>query len=223
MVVFRLKKPRNVPLHFDSLIVLDAVMLPDYPTLKKEMEEAFLIFMRKRMDQYAPLVQQAPWTRQFEGDASVLTRSTGSEEPIEFKSTVGQLRIPVDEIASLSVHDVLARIDAVAKEMASGMERDILNSLDEQLDKHGRTVDAGGAPLSASLILEALRGMSISFDEAGEPEMPSFVIHPDLNASMRRAATEIQENPKYKQEYKELIALKREEWVAEQASRKLVG
>ena len=53
--------------------------------------------------------------------------------------------------------------------------------------------------------------------------MPSIFMGPSLKESMEKALKEIDENLLLKKEYDEIIQLKKEEWRAEEASRKLVG
>jgi hypothetical protein len=198
-------------------------MLPDYPSLKKDIEEVLHVFFRRRVDQHAIAVKQMPKMRMFEGKGTIVKRASGEDDPTAFMRAETIFELQLDDIPKMSVNDVLNKLDNAAQDMAGKMETGLFKSLSEDLGKRERTVDHKGQPLSGKVILETLRNLFIPFDHTGNPQMPSIFMGPNLKESMERALKEIDENPLLKKEYDEIIQLKREEWRAEEASRKLVG
>jgi hypothetical protein len=198
-------------------------MLPDYPSLKKEIREVLDVFLKKRVEQYSTAIRQIPKTKIFEGKGTVIKRRTGEEDPTEFMSSETGFELKYSEIPEMSIGDILAKLDQAALNMAGNMESTFFKSISEQLDKAGRTFGQKGEPLTGKTILNVLRNIFISFDKDGRPSLPSIFHGPKLEKSMKRAIKEINENPELKKEEKEILIQKKEEWRAEEASRKLVG
>ena len=198
-------------------------MLPDYPSLKKEIREVLDVFLRKQVEQYSVAMRQIQKTKIFEGKGTVIKRSTGEEDPTEFMSSETGFELKYNEIPEMSIGDILAKLNQAALNMAGNMESNFFKSISEQLDKAGRTFGQKGEPLTGKTLLNALRNIFISFDKNGKPSLPSIFHGPKLEKSMKKAIKEIDENPELKKEEKEILLQKREEWRAEEASRKLVG
>ncbi len=59
-------------------------MLPDYPSLKKDILEVLHIFFRKRVEEYAIVARHMPKTRMFEEEGTVIRRATGEDDPTSF-------------------------------------------------------------------------------------------------------------------------------------------
>ncbi|MGA7326248.1 MAG: hypothetical protein WBX25_17630 [Rhodomicrobium sp.] len=64
--------------------------------------------------------------------------------------------------------------------------------------------------------------MEIEF-ENGQPKMPSIIIGPNNAARMEQLSTEAEENPEIQRRYDDLVAKKKEQFLAREASRKLAG
>lgn len=198
-------------------------MLPDYPSLKKEIREVLDVFLRKQVEQHLIAMRQIPKTKVFEGKGTAIKRCTGEEDPTPFMSSKTGFDLKYDEIPGMSINDILTKLDKAALNMAGEMEVNLFKSISEQLDKAGRTFGQKGEPLTGEVILNALRNISISFDKDGKASFPSIFCGPKLEKSMKKAIKEIEENPELKEKEKEILLQKREEWRAEEASRKLVG
>ena len=198
-------------------------MLPDYPLLKKEIREVLDVFLRKKVEQYSTAIQQIPKTKVFEGKGTVIKRRTGEEDPTNFMSSESGFELKYDEIPKMNINDILTKLDQAALDMAGKMESTFFKSISEQLDKAGRTFGQKGEPLTGKTILNALRNIFISFDKNGKPSLPSIFHGPKLEKSMKKAIEEINENTELKKEENEIWLQKKEEWRAEEASRKLVG
>lgn len=198
-------------------------MLPDYPSLKKEIRDVLDVFLRKQVEQYSIAIRQIPKTKIFEGKGTVIKRSTGEEDLTKFMSSETGFEIKYNEIPEMGINDILEKLDETAMNMAGKMESAFFKSISEQLDKAGRTFGQKGEPLTGKTILNALRNIFISFDKDGKPSLPSIFHGPKLAESMKKAFKEIDENPELKKEGDEIWLQKKEEWRAEEASRKLVG
>lgn len=198
-------------------------MLPDYPSLKQEIAEVLQIVFQKRIEQYTVGLRKVPKTRVFEGKGMIMKRKTGEEDETPLISTEVVFEVKMDEVPGMSVFDLLKKIDEAAREMAGKMESRFFTGISEILDRTKQNIDQKGKPLSARTILNALKKIFIPFDDKGQPELPTFFMHPNLKEPMKKALTELQERPELKKEYDEIMKQKKEEWRAQEASRKLVG
>jgi hypothetical protein len=198
-------------------------MLPDYPNLKNEINQFLYDYFGKIVESRMPFVSQLPKTKIFEGTGSMIRRSNGEEDPTDMDSSMVELEVKFDEIPNLTFDDILRRVEKMANEMAESIEKKLFKSLSRQLDKHNRTFDNKGEKLSGRTILKTYENMFIPFDKDGKPELPSIVTSPKAVQKFKDAFLEIQNDEKLKKEYEELIHKKKDEWNAEQASRKLVG
>jgi hypothetical protein len=198
-------------------------MLPDYPSLKKEISEVLQIVFRKRVENYTIGMREIPKTRVFEGKGMLIRRKTGEEDETSFMSSEIIFEIKMDEIPEMSINDLINKIDEAAREMAEKMETGFFKAISEVLDEKGQTVKQKGKPLSGKSILNVLDKIFIPFNKDGSPEMPTIFMHPNLTESMKKALSDLQSVPELKKEHDEIMQRKREEWRAEEASRKLVG
>jgi hypothetical protein len=198
-------------------------MLPDYPSLKKEIAEVLNIILRKKVENYLVGLREVQKTRIFEGNRMVMKRKSGEEEESPLMSTEVRFEIGMEEIPKMSIADLLGKIDKVAREMAEKMESSFFKSLNEMLKKEDRTVEQKGEPLSAKSIIQVLDKLFIPFDDEGKAEMPTIFMHPSLTESMKKAITELHEDSEKEKEYDQLMERKWEEFRAQEASRKLVG
>jgi hypothetical protein len=198
-------------------------MLPDYPSLKREIADVLNILLRKKVENYLIGLKEVRKTKIFEGKKMVMKRQSGEEEDSSLTTTQVTFEIQVDEIPKMSINDLMAKIDKAAREMAEQMESSFFKTINATLDKKGQIVDQKGEPLSAKSILKVMDKLFIPFDTEGNPEMPTIFVPPNLTEPMKKAITELHEDPDLKSKYDELIQQKREAFRAEEASRKLVG
>jgi len=198
-------------------------MLPDYPALKSEIMEFLNIFLRRRTEYYAAFVSQIPKCRIFEGTQTEMHRSSGRKEVNPMIAAKTLLKIRADEVPTLSIPDILTKLDGVAKEMAEQIEKGFFLSLAKTLERAGRKFGQKGQRLTGKTLLESLRHVSVPFDDKGQPDWPTLLIGTAMRDAAETARKEIAEDPELKREFEALMVQKREEWRADEASRKLVG
>jgi hypothetical protein len=197
-------------------------MLPDYPELKGRFEAIFSRFMNARVkEKLGPTFRSMRQQRIFEGKRSSIRRASGSEDTTAFEETGVGLQFAFDEIPRLGVLDVLKRLDEMADKMAREISQRLFASMNATLDKHGQSLNAGGRPPSAELILEMLGGLEMSFED-GKPGI-QLVHHPSMTEEFQAAAAELMNDPDKSRLYRDLMDRKREEWRARESDRSLDG
>jgi hypothetical protein len=197
-------------------------MLPDYPDLKAVFDARFNRFLEKRVrDKLGPTFRSMRQQQLFEGDRSSIRRASGTQDSSEFEETKVGLQFKFDEIPQLGVVDVLKRLDEMADDMARKMSQTLFASMDAMMVKHGRSMDAKGAPISADLILKHLDSLEMSFED-GKPGI-QIVHHPSMTEKFQAAAAELVNDPEKSRQYRELMDRKREAWRARESDRSLDG
>jgi hypothetical protein len=102
-------------------------------------------------------------------------------------------------------------------------KRMLFEAMHEATEMTGNVVDRRGKPLDHDAIFEMLELIQIDFDVQGQPDMPSMVIHPDMGPTIERLAKEAEESPELQKRHDQIMRRKKEEFLAREADRKLVG
>jgi hypothetical protein len=196
-------------------------LLPDYPHFK----DLFKRFCDRELQQrtearLGPLFQEIGKRRQFEGDRSQVQRP-GEQTPdeTEYRTSEGAFSFRLDEIPTLTIDDLVRRIDAVAEDMARSFSKNMFSSMDRTLEKYDRVMKLG--PPSPEALLTMISNSEVSFDEEG----PTFkiVVPPSLLDAAQDAAARLMNDPELNKRYTELMATKWEEWRARETDRGLDG
>lgn len=197
-------------------------MLPDFPKLKSELVASLRQFLEKRMLFHLGPLSEAPKIHCIEGERSKMIRRNGFIEP--FSPTEVKVFIPLNEteLPSITLEEVLSRLDGAAKEMAEQMARQAYASITQTAETAGTVIDAQNTS-RAELILKGLSTIYMNFDPDGTPQMPSIISSPSQAEMDEKALKELERNPDLNKKFREMIETKREEWRVREASRRLVG
>ena len=198
-------------------------MLPDFPKLKLDVWRHLRSYLESRMLQHLGMLSQSPRVRFFEGHESTMVRESGDEETVELFDVSATMAFRDEELPTLSLEDLLERLDAAAKDMAGQMAKNAYDTVSKAAERYGNAIDVKQRALGAEMILEGLSRMHIHFDRDGRPQIPSIVCHPDLEKAARLATEELDRNPALRKQMQDLLVLKKEEWRVREASRSLVG
>src|ERR1041385_3789438 len=95
-------------------------------------------------------------------------------------------------------------------------------ALFETLNRTVPSLDAGGRPISAELIIEMWESMDFSFDEAGNWQRPTMVINPIQVPRVKKELLRLESEPCLIRQFEELLAKKKRDWDDREASRELV-
>jgi hypothetical protein len=196
-------------------------LLPDYPQFK----DLFRQFCDRQLQQrtearLGPLYHQIRKRRQFEGDRTQIQRpDEETPDENEYNTWQSALTFRLDEIPTMTLDDIVKRIDAVAEEMARSVGRGMFSSIDRTLEKYDRVLKLG--PPSPEALLTMISNSEVSFDEDG----PRFtiVVPPALLEKAQEAGALLMSDPDLNKRYTEIMAMKWEEWRAREADRNLDG
>lgn len=198
-------------------------MLPDFPSIKSDL----INLVNRRLIHHAlmgaPAVAIMRHSVQHEGDRMIYSTVEGKRKEVDYKRVESSFKISRDEIKTLTVEEIIKRIDATAKEFADKMERGIFSTIAQATKEAGTDIDYGGKPFSFETLLTALDTISIDFDEeTKQPDMPALFIGPELYEKIKDKLPEWEKNEEYKKRWDEVLKRKYEEWYARESNRKLV-
>jgi hypothetical protein len=196
-------------------------MLPDFPELKSELEKLFLFRLQQRSKNLDPVLAQVRRFTQREGQDMRYDRigapaAEGAPEKIE-----AIFEIKLDEVPDLIGPRLEAKLDEMARAIAEQEAKLFFKKVGETCNEVGNVVDAGGQPLSAKLLLDAIESTEMNFDRDGNPKS-QFVIHPDMAPAVKKANEEFENDPELKRRHEDILRRKREDWLSRQNNRKLV-
>ncbi len=198
-------------------------MLPRFPRIQEQLDRFLLSFISLRAKYHMGPMGQVPEVRHFEGDEDSIVRASGEEELTRFTEIKEALTIDRQALSSITLEDILEKLDRVALGIARQTATSLYKTLSEACEKHGTAVDGGGRPLSADSILEVFCRIEIQFKADGSPILPQLHIHPSMEEAVIRAMKQIEENSEYKRRMDEILVRQREDWRAREAARRLVG
>jgi len=124
----------------------------------------------------------------------------------------------IPEVIEGDLQDFISMLDGAAEQSLSQIMPEFFKYLSDVCDASGQTVNAGGRPISHALLLEAIAAVEISFDENGEPEMPTLVLHPKTAETI---ASLPPPTPEEDAAFESMMKRKKEEWFAKRRTRKL--
>ena len=198
-------------------------MLPDFPDLKREMDEFLTRFLRSRVQFYEGVVSEVPQHTIHEGDENFIVRPDKSEDKMEMVRLEHALELKLDELVKLTLPDVLSRLDKIAKEIASKKSKYFFETLSKVAEKTGNVVNGKGQPLSAETMLKALEAIQVDFDKSGQIKDMTIVVSPSQTERAQEIIRELETNPEIKKKHSKIIEKKKEQWRAREAARTLVG
>lgn len=110
--------------------------------------------------------------------------------------------------------DVIAAVADTAEQFVASMMPNIFEHISEICDATGNVVSGKDRPIWDAMV-ETLETIAISFDEDGNPSLPSIVMHPDTAAKLGSPPEG------YEERCNEIISRRRDEWLAGRRSRRL--
>lgn len=198
-----------------------ANMLPDFPKVKKKILE----ILNKRMQarSMSVLFQNVKHLLYHEGHCYRIIRADGSVAENEFKEASSEITLDLSEWDSITMEDVIAKVDAAAEEMGSQMARHFFDEISKSVEEVGNVIDAKGGPFTVEMCLELLEKVELEFYEDGTPHELTLVCSPKMAPRMKAELQHLHTDPELARRYNELIEQKRDEWRERENTRKLVG
>jgi hypothetical protein len=198
-------------------------MLPDLPQLKSQMRDVLMRYVQRRAHGQLGLFNEVPKHIIHEGNATRVIRANGEVEESDLMTASVQTEINEKDAQNLTHNERMRILNDLADRMAREMSTKLYAALGETLDKAGQTVDNKGRPFDAEAILSIFKKMDFEFDNQGQPSMPQISIGPESIEAAKKAISQLQTDPIFKNRFETLMVEKQADWRDREASRKLVG
>jgi len=211
---------RILTLNFSTLAARPH-MLPDWPSPKREIVRALMRHVRARVEDRS--IAGIATSPVHEGHGTSMRRADGSVDERPFERAGAEIEIPVEAIATESLQGIFDRMDGIIDTLARAKSEALFRTVEEATRAAGTATDAGGRPITAELLLQAWEKMHIDFRANGQPQWPTIVIPPNQQDRFIVECARFKSEPMLRQQLVELINRKREEWIAREADRVLVG
>lgn len=111
---------------------------------------------------------------------------------------------------------------ALAKDVERQTIGFMFTQINEVAEKIGNTMDGHGQPFSAEMYFQLLGKVAVSFNDDGTPRMPTLITPPAMQEKVKEVLNEIENDPKLKERFDQIIRMKKEEWDVSESDRKLV-
>ena len=196
-------------------------MLPDYTETKKLFGRFFQTYMRRKARAISPLAD-VQVRHLHEGRGMRVKRPDDSESNTEVRQLSSMLEVRFDEIPDLTLEKVLAKFDEIIRDLVRQQTGFALGRISEEIPS-SQTIDAKGKKLDAEIILEMLETIQLEFYPDGRPHEIHVIGGLFTAERLKALDEEFRSHPELKKRHDDLMARKRKEWCAREASRKLVG
>lgn len=198
-------------------------MLPDFPKLKSLQNERLRKFMKHEQDRELRFLSQVQKEILHEGRRSLLIREDGSRSTMNMKRHQSEAHsLTNTDVENLTLDGLQGLLRQATLELAAQMRKTTFEVIDRAVEEVGNVVHGKGRPTSETL-LDCLKTIDISFEDNGQPSLPTFTSTPDMQKTLEDAWREIHETPSLKRRFDQILEEKREAWRAREADRKLVG
>jgi len=129
----------------------------------------------------------------------------------------GESSLSWDSVRNGKIDDYTRFLVDISKSQRESLARQFFKNLSEITDATGRSVNAGGQPLTVDLILDLIEKVEFDFDDDGNPQYPTLVLHPDAIKRLQ----ELEFTPEQEQRQKQIIEEKRARFNASKRTRRL--
>ena len=167
-------------------------------------------------DSFYAQIQKVPRGEGLHGSQN--TMPSGDVVRLEPVSMESPVVFSFVQIREFDVDHVAVLMNEIAAKHVEIMMKHMFQQMADLCSATGNSIDAGGAPVSHDLILDMLETVEISFNEAGEPKMPTMVVSPEMAETLRALPLPTAEQMRRREE---ILERKRNEFDARKRHRKL--
>lgn len=197
-------------------------MLPDFTKAKENVSEMLLSMLSKRAREYKGEIAPKEY-RIFEGCELSTITDNGKELLTRPKEISGKVSIKTEDIQSGNPLKVLHLIDQMALQMAQEQSKMMFTELGKICTEANQKIDFKGAKFNPDMLLQIMEKILIEFDADGNMKNLMFVVGPQMADRVKDEMEKADKDPEFRKKHEALMARKRGEWRAREASRKLVG
>jgi len=122
-----------------------------------------------------------------------------------------------EDIRLCDTSALATQMDSAADQQLAVVMPHFFEVIKRASDAAGTAIDAGGKPFDFEMWLEMLGKVDFDFDDQGNPDLPTLIMHPDQAKRLQAVPPTVQQQ----KAFADLIERKRSEYHARQRHRKL--
>ena len=198
-------------------------MLPDFPEVKNRLGDRLIRRVKCQLAQEDPFLARIRHHRIFEGHDMIVTGPDGWRDKIKCKKLQASASLSYKEIEGQDTSSLTAQMGGIAGQFAEQRAKLFFNKIDEVTEATGNVVKTAvpGSPKPDDFF-QMIKTIQWDFDENGAPVPYTFVSTPEGARRFYAVLEQIDSDPALKQQYEEIMAVKRDQWRVREAHRKLV-
>ncbi|MDD5705814.1 MAG: hypothetical protein PHR35_07795 [Kiritimatiellae bacterium] len=197
-------------------------MLPDYPDLKRRIDEILLRYLEQRVMFHLGYFAQIKHVSVPEGCSSRLVRADGTTDQS------GMVKISPEEEWNLSSgvapmpEVAFQKLDSMAKQMAGQQAQGLLKHIREVTEEVGNALRVKMSEFGLRTLNDMLERVELDFDGMGRPILPSLVCGKEMSDRLMEQRDTADTDRTEQSRKDEIIARKREEFRDRESRRRLV-
>jgi hypothetical protein len=195
-------------------------MIPDYKDLRSELEAEAIVYLQVKQRSTALLSKVRGFT-QHEGTKHRYEQRGRGVRDGGFRQMRQEILFSPDEMTSLVGDALIAKLDEMANGLSQQLTEQMLNTVGQECDAVGNSINANGKPFSKDLFLDMIDRTETDFDEKKKPKQ-SFVLHPEAAKTLIPMAKQWETDPEFVKKHAEIMSRKFEEFRERESRRKLV-
>lgn len=197
-------------------------MLPDFPKEKTKLIEFFNNYLKQQFQQHAIFFKESPKFMHHEGDKWVFERDNGEKDESSYSTIESAMTLDREHINVLSFDEILKKLDSMAAEMAEQQISQMTEKVATEVNRQDRAIKLENNSFGKNDFLRALESIDLSFDKNHKLIKPSFIMPPEMWDKIQKEGTNWEDDLAFQKRHDAIIAKKKEEWLAREATRKLV-
>lgn len=197
-------------------------MIPDFPREKEKLMQYWNKYLVAKSQELSGFFGTLPAHTNHEGHRWAINRSDGTEDNQLYHHIEGLMTVEISEAPSLTPDKIREKLDKIADDVARQISQNMFAEMSRVTKETGNEVDAAGQPFSQDFFLQALEMMDLDFDENGNWNPPTIVMHPDLWEAKKEEMKSWERDGEFLSRQKTILEKKKEEWRDRENHRKLV-
>jgi len=197
-------------------------MLPDYYDIKQKIQSKIIDKIIKNRS-YGILFDKVGQNTIFEGNKIKMIRCDGTEDETIPQMFSSKFEIKKSEFENMSFEDIKKKFSTIGENLGEQKSKYFFDKIGKVAESVGNSFNFSGEILSAKHIFSIFKKIQFDFNSKGEPILPTLLTGKEFQNKVIEIVKQIENDPELSEEWKNIINIKRSEWLDRESSRTLVG
>lgn len=197
-------------------------MIPDFPQEKEMLMQFWNKYLIAKSRELQGFFGTLPSHMNHEGHQWEIHRADGTGDNQPYHQIEGLMTVEISEVPFLTPDKIREKLDIIAADMVRQSSQQMYAEICRVTKEFGNEVNAEGQPLTQELFLQTLEKMNFDFDENGNWNPPTIIMHPDFWEAKKDEMKSWEADDEFQSKQKKIIEKKKDEWRDRENNRKLV-